>query len=272
VTFTPVIPFAGLSGWSFLTRTMPAQKKAFDADPTLQRDEVYFRDNIAKADTAEKLVGDRRLLSVALTAFGLEGDINNKYFMKKVLEDGTLDDGALSNRLADKRYLEFSKAFGFGDFPIANTQLSDFPDKILTAFAERKFETAVGQQDDDMRLALNATRELGKLAQRGLSEDTKWFTALGSPPLRSVLQTALGLPSSFAGVDLDRQLAVLKDYSQKYLGSSDISQFAEPENVEKLVRLFLIRSQARDVSTASSAALTLLQQAGRTTNLLSRYV
>ena len=80
MTFTPVLPSGGYSGWSFLTRTLAAQKQAFVTDPAIQRDEDYFRDKIGKIDTAEKLVGDRRLLSVALAAYGLEGDANNTYF------------------------------------------------------------------------------------------------------------------------------------------------------------------------------------------------
>jgi hypothetical protein len=272
MTFAPVIPFGGYSGWSFLARTMAAQKKAFVADAAVQRDEAYFRANIGKADTAEKLVADRRLLSVALSAYGLDADINSKYFIKKVLEDGTLKTDALANKLADKRYLEFSKAFGFGDFPIANTQKSDFPDKVLAVFEARKFETAVGAQSEDMRLALNAQRELGNLAKRSLSENAKWLTALGSAPLRSVLQTALGLPGSFASIDLDKQLDILKNYSERQLGSRDISQFTDPDKIEKLVRLFLIRSQAQSASATPSAALTLLQQADQSGDLLSRYV
>ena len=144
MTFTPVVPSGGYGGWSFLNRTMAAQKKAFADDPALQRDEAYFRDRIGKVSTAEDLVADRRLLSVALSAFGLEGDINNKAFLKKILNDGTFDPAALGNRLADKRYLEFSRAFGFGDFAVPNTKKSDFPDKILSAYQARKFEAAVG--------------------------------------------------------------------------------------------------------------------------------
>ncbi len=272
MSFTPVVPFGGFSGWGFLNRTMAAQKTAFSADPALQRDETYFREKIGTIDTAEKLVGDRRLLSVALAAFGLDDDINNRYFIRKVLEDGTLKPGALVNKLADKRYLEFSKAFGFGDFPIPHTVKSDFPDKILSAFGARKFETAIGRQNGDMRLALNARRELQGIAGRNISENAKWFTALGSPPLRTVLQTALGLPASFAGVDLDKQLGFLKDYAGKALGKSDISQFKDAAQVEKLVRLFLVRSQSQSSGAVGSSALMLLQQAGNATRSLSRYI
>lgn len=270
MTFTPVLPSGGYSGWSFLTRTLAAQKQAFVTDPAIQRDEDYFRDKIGKIDTAEKLVGDRRLLSVALAAYGLEGDANNTYFIKKVLEDGTLKPEALANKLADKRYLEFSKAFGFGDFPKPNTLKSDFPTKILTAFEARKFEAAIGEKDGDMRLAMNAQRELSTLANRKISETGKWFTALGSPPLRTVLQTALGLPQSFVGLDLDRQVQVLRERSERLIGSPDVSQFSDPANVEKLVRLFLVRSQSQGDS-ATSPALTLLQRGG-SSGVLSRYV
>lgn len=277
MSFTPVVPSGGYGGWSFLNRTMAAQKKAFAADLALQRDEAHFRDRIGGVSTADDLVADRRLLSVALSAFGLEGDINNKAFLKKILSDGTFDPAALGNRLADKRYLEFSRAFGFGDFAVPNTKKSDFPDKILSAYEARKFEAAVGAANGDMRLALNARRELAAIAVKTLSPDGKWFTALGSPPLRSVLQTAFGLPRSFAGVDIDKQLTVLKERAEKLLGSPDISQFADPGKAEKLIRLFLVRSQAQFSPVAGDGtALSLLGRnspnTGISAALLSRYV
>lgn len=274
MTYTPVIPSGGIGGWGFLVRTMPVQKKTFSADTVLQREEAYFREKIGKIDTADKLVGDRRLLAIALTAFGLEGDINNKFFLKKILEDGTLKTSALSNKLADKRYHEFSKAFGFGDFPVANTAKSDFAASILSAYEARSFEAAVGKQNPEMRLALNAQRELATLARRNISENGKWLSVLGSPPLRSVLQTALGLPQGFAGVDLDKQIAALKSASQKLIGSPEIGQFSDTAKVEKLLRLYLTRSQAQArAENVTSPALTLLKgSAGGTESSLLRYV
>ena len=70
-----------------------------------------------------------------------------------------------------------ARAFGFGDFAIPNTKKSDFADKILTAYRQRRLEAAVGTQNSDMRLALNARRELSAIAAKGLSADGKWFTA-----------------------------------------------------------------------------------------------
>jgi hypothetical protein len=262
MSFSPILPFSGYTGWTFLKRTIPAQKAAFQAAPSLARDEDYFRAKIGSVKTAEDLVSDRRLLRVALGAYGLDADINNRFFIKKVLEGGTLDPAALSNKLADKQYRAFSRGFGFGDYAIPRTQLSDFAEKTLSAYRDRKFEAAIGNQNDDLRLALNAERELAVVAGRNSSDETKWFTIMGSPPLRQVFEKALGLPKSFAALDLDQQLSTLREKTMRSFGSPDVAQFSRPEKVEDLVRRFLVRSDAlASFSTTSSGAvaLTLLQ-------------
>jgi hypothetical protein len=263
VTFTPVVPLGGFAGWAFLKRTLPAQQAAFVANAATQRDEAYFRANIGKIDTAEQLVADRRLLSVALGAYGLEADLPNKAFIRKVLEGGTLKPDALANRLADKQYQRLSAAFGFGDFKVPRNKISDFADKTLALYRARSFEVAVGGVNDTYRLALNAEREIPLLAARGLSEDAKWFTILGNAPLRRVVETALGLPSSFASIDLDKQLETVKARAERTFGADSVRQFTDPATMEKLVRSYLVRSELTGgpPSTAPGmAALTLLQQ------------
>ncbi len=140
MSFQPVLPLSGFTGWGFLKRTMERQQAVQQALPVQKRDEAYFRDRIAKADTAEKLVNDKRLLRIALTAFGLEGDVNSKAFIQKVLEGGTLKEGSLANKLADKQYQKFAAAFGYGDFSVPRTKISTFPDEILAQFRARTFE------------------------------------------------------------------------------------------------------------------------------------
>ena len=99
--FTPIVPTGGLTGWTLLNRTLDQQTQLFNAAPSLQRDTEYFRQNISEVQNAEALVSDRRLLRVALGAFGLGDDINNRAFIKAILEQGTDDRGALANRLSD---------------------------------------------------------------------------------------------------------------------------------------------------------------------------
>jgi hypothetical protein len=263
MTFQPVLPFSGLTGWTFLKRTLERQQAVQQANPVLQRDEAYFRDRIGKVATAEQLVADRRLTRIALTAFGLEGDVNSRAFVQKVLEGGTQKDGSLANKLANKQYREFSAAFGFGDFSVPRTRLSSFPDEILAKFRARSFETAVGAQNNAFRLALNAERELPVLAARATSETAKWYSVLGNAPLREVMQTALGLPRSFAAIDLDQQVATLRLKAEAAFGAPTVSQFSDPARMEALIRRFHIRSDVLDQQATTSpaaVALTLLRR------------
>ncbi len=262
MSYQPVIPFGGMAGWSFLNRTREAQQEAFETSPQMQRDTNYFVENIGKIQTAEELVGDYRLLKVALGAYGLDDDIGNRFFVQKVLEDGTLDTDDLANKLSDKRYLEMAQDFGFGDFDIPSTQLSDFGAKTVEAYKERQFEIAVGEQSQDLRLAMSLDRDLGEILKKSSSDETKWFSMMGNPPLRSVFETALGLPSSFGTLDLDQQLEEFRNKSEQYFGSSEIDQFSDPEKREELNRLFLVRSQIANGTASMSGgaiALTLLQ-------------
>ena len=260
--FQPVIPADGLAGWAFLQKTRAAQETSLSETPAFQRDAEYFASKIGNVLTAEELVSDRRLLAVALGAFGLDEDIGNTYFIRRVLEEGTLDPDALANKLSDERYAKFSQAFGFGDYQVPRTVLSTFADEILTDYRERSFENAIGEQDNDMRLALNLSRELTEIAESSGSESTKWFRVMGNTPVRTVVEAALGLPTAIGSLDIDRQLEEFEDKTAARFADSSVSQFADPEATEKLVRLFLLRRQAESFAagfTPASAALALLQ-------------
>lgn len=261
MTFQPVIPFSGFAGWSFLNKTRDSQQEAFNNSTVFKRETDYFKEKIASVTSAEQLVNDRRLLQVALGAYGLDEDINNKFFLQKILEDGTIDPTALSNRLSDKRYLEFSKAFGFGDFPLPNTTLSDFGDQTVALYQERQFEIAVGQTDETMRLALSVERDLGTILAVNTTDKGLWFNVMGQPPMRRIFETALGLPSSFGAIDLEQQLTGFREKTFARFGDSELRQFTDPAKREELVRLFLVQSQLQ-TNTASvssgSIALSLL--------------
>jgi hypothetical protein len=259
MNFQPVLPLGGYAGWAFLKRTIVRQQDVQQSAPANQRDEAYFRDKIGKVNSAADLVADRRLLRISLTAFGLEGDLNNKAFIQKILEGGTLKEGSLANRLANKQYQKFSAAFGFGDFSVPSTKLSDFPDKIIAQHRQRIFETAVGAQQNTYRLALNAEREVPELAKRGLSDTAMWYSVLGNPPLREVFQTALGLPRSFASIDLDQQVSVLRQRTEAAFGSGRVAQFAEPARLDALIRRFLVRSDLAEQGQGASPAAIALQ-------------
>jgi len=264
MSFQPVISGTGVAGWRFLQRTYDTQFDAFNKTTVLKRDQDYFAENISQITNAEDLVADRRLLSIALGAYGLQDDLENRFFIQKILEDGTSSDDALANRLADDRYKSFSDAFGFGPSQVPMTMTTGFADKVLDRFRAQSFEIAVGEQDETMRIALFAQRELQDLTSSGKSLDAQWYTMMSIAPLRSLFETALGLPKSFGQIDIDKQFDTFRDKSQQVFGTDDLAQFLQPETQDKLLNTYLARSQLNSFSAATSSAsvaLTLLQNA-----------
>ncbi|TDX24880.1 DUF1217 domain-containing protein [Rhodovulum visakhapatnamense] len=438
MSFQPVLPLTGYAGWRFLERSMERQQDAFNKSPTTQKELDYFAKNIGKVTSADDLVSDYRLLKVALGAFGLQDEIGNKFFIKKVLTEGVDAEGALANKLADKSYYKLAEAFRFvssgaaaaaakDDFAndlslkiegagylavttpsgeVAYTRnaslkrnadgqivtaegytvassrdakllpgagngtdtggketafsgitipdfvetltvndkgevyghfeggrqglllgrliLTSFSDEdalavlgadtteeikdqnatpadhetayfvvtqesgdpisgraledgfgsfkrgeaveaqetfdaasITAAFLTRSFEVAVGEQNEDMRLALNIDRELVTLAADDMSEDAKWFSIMGSGPMRSVFDMAFGLPDSFAALDLDRQLDVYKAKAKAMFGDASVSQFSGDEMRDKLIKMYMIRSEASTGAGFSSGQIAL---------------
>ncbi|WP_050604904.1 DUF1217 domain-containing protein [Ruegeria sp. 6PALISEP08] len=256
--FQPVIPTGGIVGWRFLQRTYEGQFQSYSSSAVNERETKYFLENIGKVQSAEQLVSDRRLLQVALGVFGLEGDLDNRFFIQKILEDGTQANDALSNRLADKRYRDFSDAFGFGPGAVWKTALKTNMEEIAQANLTARFEIAVGDSEETMRISLYAQRELAELANSASSADTKWFDLMGLPPLRSMMEMALGLPSSFALLDIDKQLIEYKDRMFQLTGSADLAQFSDQDAIEKLTDTYLARSQIAQLQNTVSPAQTAL--------------
>lgn len=260
MTYQPVVPLSGYTGWRFLQRTLDAQQTAFNESAPVARATDYFRQEISKIQSADDLVKDRRLLSVALGAFGLDDDINNTFFIKKVLEEGIIADDTLANRLSDKRYAALASGFSF-DFAVPRTNLTFFADEIIGKFEARQFEQAVGETDNDMRFALNLESGLSGVIEENQSQNAQWFAMMGNPPLRRVFEQALGLPKAIGQIDIDRQLIAFKDRANATFGTDDLSEFSDLETQEKLIRLFLVRGQLDNSSSLSghSIALSLLQ-------------
>lgn len=183
MNFTPVVVGSGLAGWSILTRTRETQQAAFDRSPAIAGDIAAFKERISSVETSDQLLDDRRLLRVALGAFGLDADINNRAFMKKVLDSDPADDASFANRLSDKRYLSLARTFGF-----AGTDGPQISGKTLPGELKEKLQginTAGELLSDPVLLRFT-------LKNFGLEDDSKntYF-------LRSVLESDPADPSSF---------------------------------------------------------------------------
>lgn len=255
---TPIIVGAGgLTGWRILKNTEARQLDTLAKDSVVQRSTAYFRENISTASTAAELVGNYKLLSVALGAYGLEEDIASKAFIRKVLESDIGDDDSLVNRLGDKRYRRLAEAFGYGTSAGVSTTIGE---RVSDAYLQREFERRVGEGDENLRLALNTRRELQQFAGRDASNNTLWYEVLGNPPLRKVFEGAFGFGSSYGTLSIDRQLEEFTKASERFLGTASFKDLSTEEGTDRLIRNFLARSQLQETTIQNrySAALTLL--------------
>lgn len=265
MTFAPVLPSRGVAGWVLLQRIETSMRDTFSRSPVVEREAEHFAAKIGAATTAADLVADRRLLGVALGAFGLGDEIDKRAFVRKALESDAADTKSFVNRLVDSRYRDLARAFGYGDALGSNVGQPGFAAGIVKAYKERAFEAAIGESDTSLRLALNARRTLPDLAAEASKagrDGAAWFKAMGDKPLREVLETAYNLPDSFGKLDVDRQREILRDRTRNLFGDGSPAVFADPANVEKLVRRYLIREEALQgftSQTRGAVALSLLQ-------------
>lgn len=273
--FQPVVGAGGYSGWLVLQRTEPRQREIFEQSPTLERNVEYFRENIQNALSAKDLVSDRRLLTVALGAFGLDDELNKQAFVQKILEEGTETTDTFANRLNEPRFIALADAFGYGNASNGADILAEgFTEDIIARYKTRAFDLAVGEVDNDARLALNYRREISDIVSEDSSQETIWFRIMGQQPIKEVLETALNLPSEISQLDIDRQRELFEDKAARILGSSDPAVLSDPDVLDDVLRRFFLIRQAESGPTSSTpgfTALSLLQAAplgaGATQNL-----
>lgn len=262
--FAPVIPLGGLAGWRFLERTQARQTELFNRSPDLQRDVEYFKENIRNVTSTAELVGDRRLLTVALGAYGLSDELNKQAFVRTVLDGGVIDPRSFANRLGNSDYVELTEMFSFADGGFVATDIR--VEEITSKFLENAFEESVGDVDPAMRLALNFKREMSDIANAGHSETTGWYKALGSLPIRKVLEAAFNLPTEFSQIDLDQQKDVLIDKAKQLFGNGSVDVFADPEKLDDAIRRFHLREQINNGPSATTPGYTALILLGGTGN------
>jgi len=264
MSFIPALPLTGYAGWQLLQRTDAAQRNSFERGPEIQREVAYFKANIAKADTAEKLVADRSLLKVALGAFGLDDKLTHRAYIRKVLVEGSEAEDAFANKISDPSFAKLASAFGYGDLAGTNVRLSDFASKIAEAYVTRQYERAVGNVDESMRLALNFKREMQNYTS-GSSLSVQWFKLMGNKPLRQILEKGLGLPSETGSIkDVDRQQRLFREGAKRLLGTDDPAALRQPEYIDKILRNYFARevaAQGPGPMTPGYGALTLMQNA-----------
>lgn len=167
--------------YQMITRDMSATLKRTAAQPDVQRSSAYYRENIGKVTSLDDFLDDQKLYAYAMKAYGLEDMTYAKAFMRKVLESDLTDAQSFANKLVDKRYQEFAKAFSFlKPQPQDNAALVD---------TEKRYAEAAGDNGFSSSLIKLAT--LGY--ERSLAKVTTVDDFLANDTLVEYAKTAFGV-------------------------------------------------------------------------------
>ena len=112
------------------------------------------------------LVGNYRLLSYALNAYGLGDQINAKGLITKVLEGGVSNPKSLANTLPDSRWKAFAAAFNFVDSGATPPSSTSAVATTTSDYVEQQLESDQGDQDVGVQLALYFQRVAPTVTQR----------------------------------------------------------------------------------------------------------
>ena len=165
--------------------------------PAVKTATAYYNANIGKVSTIAQFVGNYRLLSYALQAYGLGNQINSTALIKKVLQEGVTSSKALANTLPNTAWKAFAKAFDFVDSGATPPKSASSVATTTGNYVEQQLESDQGQSDPGVQLALYFKRVAPTI--------TSGYGILADKNLLEVAQTIFSLPATSSSAQIDAE-------------------------------------------------------------------
>ncbi len=267
--------YAALAGvFDFAARAEAEAEAAALADPeaeaepfesTLQKTLAVVNARKTPLEDPAGFTQDSPFMLAVMDFFDLTLDTNSARLTTRMLQSDLSSETSLANVYLDKRYNAFANAFDFSSGEAPRSYPAGFADAVIGSYLDRQFEIEVGAVDNSMRLAMAAERELGTVVANTSTNNGRWYGVLASEPLRSLFETTFNLPDGFSGIDIDQQVTVLQERTERMFGSDQVADLLKPEALEELRRTFMVQSEIAQFSVGmSSAAIvsTLLASSG----------
>ncbi|NTE85414.1 DUF1217 domain-containing protein [Agrobacterium rubi] len=180
---------------SYLTvnRDIKSSMSTVANQSSVAKDTAYYKEKIGDVKTVDEFLGDYRLYSYAMKAYGLEDMTYGKAFMRKVLESDLSDSSSFANSLTDKRYLQFAEAFNFeGDKKTAqNTaQANSVTDAYKASFTAE--ETSIKTENTYYAAQIGKVTDLDSL--------------VNNTRLRTYMLDSVGLDSAYTSKSYLKQV------------------------------------------------------------------
>lgn len=235
---------SSLLWYKLSTSLKDAHLKTFEAQPTVKRDIATFNEDIGEIKSVDDLMKNRRVLTMVLSAFQLESEIDKPAMVHKILTENPADEDSLVNRLAEPRWAKLASAmYGLNANPDFFQNQSNV-NAILAGYKTNEFEKFEGENADGVREALYFKRLAGDVD--ALSQ------IMADKTLMHVVRVGLGLPESFQSLSYEQQ----RDRLEKQI---NIEDFKDPEKIEKMVQRFLVYTEINNTDPTANPMLSLFQ-------------
>ncbi len=184
---------------------------------------AYYTANIGSVTSIQDFVGNYRLLSYALDAYGLGDQINNTALVAKVLEGGVSNPKSLANTLPNSNWKAFAAAFDFVGKGASSMSSTSAVKTTTSDYLEQQLESDQGAQDVGVQLAL--------YFQRVAPTVTSEYGILADPNLLEVAQTIFGLSPATSATNIDAQAQTLSKLMP-------LSALQDPKKLQQLTERF----------------------------------
>ncbi|MBL8791304.1 MAG: DUF1217 domain-containing protein [Rhizobiales bacterium] len=233
---------SSITSYKLLTGNVSKTLTQLGSQPELKREIEYYKANISKIKTIDDFLGNQRIYNFAMTAFGMKDLIYAKGMMRKVLTEGVDSPKSFAMTLTDQRFRDFATTFDFKTYGSAATAFDRTQQGTVDKFMQNALEEKAGQSNEAVRMAIYFDRKASSL--------TTPYSILADKAIYAVVRTALGLPDSLAGSDIEKQA--------KLIGSRvNIEDFKDPAKRSAFITRYLGMSDAKTsaASTSPTAAL-----------------
>jgi len=122
----------------------------FQRSPGYAQSVAYYQANIGKVTSADALLNDRKLLTVALSAFQLESQVDAKGILRQLLTQDPTVKTSLAQQLLDPRFKQFAYAFaGLRSDGGVSVQNPNSINAVLAGFQTNEYGKWVSNNTND---------------------------------------------------------------------------------------------------------------------------
>ncbi len=223
------------------------------AEPSVKSATAYYDANIGNVTSIKDFVGNYRLLSYALNAYGLGDQINNTALITQVLQGGVSNSKSLANTLSNSNWKAFATAFDFVGSGAASVSTASAVQTTTADFVEQQLESDQGQQDVGVQLAL--------YFQRVAPTVTTEYGILADKNLLQVAETVFDLPLATTLTGIDNQ-------AQALTTAMPLSDLQDPKKLQQVVERFTAEYDSK-YGPASGASSSLTAYTGNLSSSVS---